>query len=182
MTKDNSKVNVPGLRAFYTSDLPAKIIFDHLAKFVKNMGTTKVDQLLWRLGSEEDAPNRWQVVQFFRKLEELGCGRFIVGRWNKKTRFEWSSGLVDVSHAAQGQDIRIGPAPEGEAEVEEAEGAAADVAPASGNVVEHPYLLRRGQYVRLQLPVDLTPAEAKRLADFIQTLPLPAESDGPTAA
>ncbi|HXX24419.1 MAG TPA: hypothetical protein VEO19_14835 [Terriglobia bacterium] len=180
MTKDNSKVNVPGLRAFYTSDPQAKVIFDHLAKFVKNMGSTKVDQLLWRLSSEDNPPNRWYVIRFFRKLEELGCGRLVVGRWNNKTRFEWSSGLVDVSHAAQGQDIKIGPAPQADAEVE-VETAAGD-APTDDNVVEHPYLLRKGQYVRLQLPVDLTPAEAKRLADFIQTLPLPAESDGPTAA
>lgn len=171
MTKDNSKVNIGGLRAFYTFDPAARVIFDHLGKFVKNMSETKVDQLTWRLSSESDPPNRWTVLKFFRKLEELGCGRVIEGRWGHKTRFEWSANLVDVAKAAMGQNITIGSAP-GEIEVEEAAGdSEAQAQTDDDNLVEHPYMLRRDLPVRFKLPVDLTAAEAARLARFIQTLP-----------
>jgi hypothetical protein len=146
------------------------VIFDHLARFVRNMGTTKVDQLTWRLSSEPDPPNRWQVLKFFRKLEELCCGRVIEGRWGKKTRFEWSANLVDVARAAQGQDVQIGSA-SNEIEVEEAAGEQHQEETKDENLVEHPYLLRKDLHVRLELPADLTAAEAARLARFIQTLP-----------
>lgn len=170
MTKDNTKADLAGLKAFYTLDPAAKVVFDHLAKFVRNMGTTKVDQLTWRLSSEPDPPNRWEVLKFFRKLEELRCGRVIEGRWGKKTRFEWSANLVDVARAAQGQDVQIGSASY-EIEVEEAAGEQPREEPEGKNLVEHPYLLRKDLHVRLELPADLTSAEASRLAKFIQTLP-----------
>ena len=170
MTKDNSKVNIGGLRAFYAFDPVAKAIFEHLAKFVRNMGETKIDQLTLRLGSEADPPNRWVVLKFFRKLEELGCGRVIEGRWGNKTRFEWSSNLVDVAKAAMGQDVSIGSAPT-EIEVEEAAGDQSEEQADDENFVEHPYMLRKGMPVSFKLPADLTMAEAARLARFIQTLP-----------
>ena len=170
MANEDSKVNLEGLRAYYTLDPVAKVIFDHLAKFVRNMHETKLDQLTSRLSSESDPPGRWGVLQFLRKLEELGCGRVIVGRWGQKTRFEWSSNLIDVAKAAMGQNISIG-SESTEIEVEEAAGDQLPGQPDDESFVEHPYMLRRGMPVSFKLPTDLTASEADRLAKFIQTLP-----------
>lgn len=169
MSGDSNKVNLAGLRAYYSVDPIAKVTLGHLAKFVRNMSETKVDQLTGRLSSEPDPPNRWAVLQFFRKLEELGCGRVIEGRWGNKTRFRWSSNLVDVAKAAMGQNVSIGSAP---AEVEVAEAAGDQEEEVNeDNVIEHPYMLRKGMAVSFRLPADLTTAEAARLAKFIETLP-----------
>jgi len=174
MTKDNSKVNISGLRSFYLLDPVAKLILDHFSKFVNNMGTTKIDQLLWRLSNEQNPPSRGEVIKFFQKLGELGCGHLVWGRRGGKTRFVWGSNLTDVSKAAAGQDIKIGDAPT-PAEVEEAEEEAANGALGAlqedNDLVEHPFRLRKDLAVRLRLPADLTKAEATRLAAFIQTLP-----------
>jgi hypothetical protein len=173
----DTKVDLAGVRAYYKVDPVAKLVFDQLGTFVKNMGTTKVDQLTWRLSSEQSAPDRWQIIKFFRKLEQLGCGWLIEGRRGKKTRFEWSAGLVDVSHAAMGQDVKIGPAPVlQDGDGEDTVGNAHQV-----SLAEHPYLLRKDLQVRLRLPEDLTQTEAGRLAAFIQTLPLGVAETAPTA-
>jgi hypothetical protein len=176
MTKDNSKVDISGLRSFYLFDPAAKLLLDHFSKFVNNMGTTKIDQLLWRLSNEPNPPSRGTVIKFFQKLEELGCGHLVWGRKGKKTRFVWGSNLTDVSKAAAGQDIKIGIALT-PAEVEEAEEAAANVESKvhDDTLVEHPFRLRKDLDVRLRLPADLTKAEAARLAAFIQTLPFEEE-------
>lgn len=172
MTKNGSKVDMDGLRAYCALEPDAKVIFGHLSKFVKNMSETKIDQLTWRLSSETTPPSRWTVLKFFRKLQELGCGRVIEGRRGHKTRFEWSSNLVDVAKAAMGQNISIGSAP---IEVEEAAGDQQREDADAGDFMEHPYMLRKGMPVSFKLPADLTTAEAARLAKFIETLPFEQE-------
>lgn len=163
-------LNIPdakGLREFYDADLKAKMIFDHLAKFVNNMSTTKVDQLDWRLNeSEKNPPARWEIIKFFRKLEELKCGKLIEGRRGKKTRFDWLANLTDVAKAAAGQNVKIGATPfAAGAELAFAE------EPEANGLVDHPFKLRKDLDVRLRLPMDLTKAEAVRLAAFVQSLP-----------
>jgi len=165
MTNNISNVDLAELRSFYLFSPEAKIIFDHFSTFGKNMGTSNIDQLLYRLSSEQNPPSRGAVIQFFRKLQELGCGRFVQGRRGKKTRFVWGVKLTDVSHVAAGQNIKIGAVPAA-TEVEEIAGGEP-----VNDFVEHPFRLRKDMNVRLSLPSDLTAAEASRLAAFIQTLP-----------
>jgi hypothetical protein len=176
MTKDNSNVNIHGLKSLYLVDPVAKLVLDHFSKFANNMGSTKIDQLLWTLSNEQNPPTRWEVIKFFQKLQELGCGSLIVGRRGKKTRFTWSSNLTDVSKAAAGEDIKIGAVPTA-AEAEQAEDEAANGELESGgdDLVDHSFRLRRDLNVRLRLPASLTNAEAARLAAFIQTLPFDEE-------
>ena len=175
---DSVNIDVPGLRSFYAADHVAKIVLDHLARFVNNMSTTKVDQLTWRLSSERNPPDRWQVIKFFRKLEELRCGWLVEGRKGHKTRFQWSAGLVEIARTATGQNVSIGPAPL----IKDSEIAEGPETDGDSELIEHPYLLRRDLHVRLKLPADLTRNEANRLAAFIQTLPFEPKADSVTLA
>ncbi len=167
MANNTNKADIVGLKRFYKDDKIAKIIFDHLAKFVNNMSTTNLDQLLWRLSdAEKNPPSRSEAIRFFRRLEQLECGRLVEGRRGKRTRFVWDSNLTDVAHAAAGQDVKIGDAPmPGNTE------AAPDSESQNEGLLEHPYRLRKNLDLRLRLPSDLTKAEAARLAAFVQTLP-----------
>jgi hypothetical protein len=164
-------LNIPdrnAIRSFNSSDSNAKIIFDHLAKFQNNMGETKVDQLAWRLSeSLQNPPSRWDIIKFFRKLEVLHCGKLVEGRKGKKTRFVWGSNLTDVAKVAAGQNVKIGVTPPGTGA--ELGGAAEE--PGANGLVDHPFKLRKDLDICLQLPVDLTKAEATRLATFVQSLP-----------
>jgi hypothetical protein len=148
-------------------------------------GTTEVGDAAYALGVE-----RWQVVQFFKRLGDTGCGRFIVGRKGHASRFEWWYESVSVAAAALGQRVDLAPlgeeeetddeeeASEKETVIEDAEDAedvvsdeAVDASAPSEKVVDHSYVLRANFTVRLRLPVTLKKGEAERLAAFIRTLP-----------
>ncbi len=170
MTKNNGNINGADLRSFYLFDTDAKVIFDHLSKYKNDMSTSSIDNLMFKLSSEQSPPSRWTVIKFFKKLEELGCGRFIPGRRGRKTRFEWVAKLTDVNKAAQGQNVNIGAASPPTEVAGPTQGG-----PPDEHLVEHPFRLRKDLDVRLSLPTDLTKAEAARLAAFIQTLPFEEE-------
>jgi hypothetical protein len=162
-------VNQSELRAFYNSDALAKVILSHFARFENNMSTTTVDALLSRLSTEPIPISRAEVIKFFQRLEELGCGKFISGRKGHRSRFTWAVRLTDVARAAAaaGQSVNIAAAPPADpaAELEEVEEAE------QNNLLEHRFHLRKDLDVHFDLPGDLTAAEATRLSAFIQTLP-----------
>ena len=105
-------------------------------------------------------------LRFFRKVEQLECGRLVEGRRGKRTRFVWDSNLTDVAHAAAGQDVKIGDAPC--RVMEAAPDSESQRMKACWSIR---YRLRQNLDLRLRLRLDLTKAEAARLAAFVQTLP-----------
>lgn len=63
-------------------------------------------------------------------------------------------------------------------ELKEATENLAEVAAALGTPEhEHTFRLRHDLEIKLQLPTDLTPAEADRIAAFVKTLPIPDEDE-----
>jgi len=162
MTKNTDSVNRKGLQSFYNENPSAKAMLDHLASRERNRSATTVDRLLSSLIGDGNQLSRGDVVRVLQRLEELGCGRFISGRWGHPSRFQWSVGLVDVGRAAAGEAVNIEAAPANEA----------DEPP--DDLLEHHFRLRKDLDVPLKLPADLNPAEAARLAAFIQTLPFEA--------
>jgi len=105
---------------------------------------------------------RAYLVLSIKELARLGFGKFIVGRRTQKSRMIWEVDLCDVGICAQGglvdfETNRVGE-PEG--------------SPSSTpEDITHVFHLRPDLRISLKLPSNLTSLEAKRLADFILSLP-----------
>lgn len=160
MAKTTQSPMLAQLREVYSSGVSAKAMLDDFASRTRNQRVTKVDQVFNRLRGAN--VQRREVIALFRKLEELGHGKFIEGRKGHFSRFVWSSSPIDVGKAAQGDETPISPV---SIEVE-----------ADNNLVEmreYAYPLRSGTDATVIVPVDLTEREADRLSAFLKTLAVP---------
>jgi len=117
--------------------------------------------ILW---SEGHDVSRGQVIDAFRRLEDLAAGQFVAGRRGWPSRFVWSVGMVSVGKTAAGEAEEIEQLPEEQVEEE-----------TGRELLAHTFHLRTDLQVTFELPPDLTPNEADRLASFIKTLPIETE-------
>lgn len=172
-------LNTKALKALYSSDPTAKIILNEFGSRSKNQTVTKLDRLLVNLSDHNQHVSRTDAINVLRKLDELGCGRFLTGRKGHPTRFEWHYELVSVAKAATGevqQVEEIQPAPQNNnGDEEELKVVEEDL---REGAIAHTYQLRADWQVTVALPSDLTAREAARLSEFIKTLPF----DGPEGA
>lgn len=157
-------VNIEGLRSLYKSNAIATSFLDHAAQRERDRGETSVERAQTILRDEGTEASRGDVVALYQQLERLGCGKFIVGRWNKHSRFSWSVSIVSVGKAAAGEQQFVAEIPETPPESEE-----------HSESLSHTYHLRPETSITIELPVDLTAQEAERLASFIKTLPMDQE-------
>lgn len=153
-------VDAEGLRDLYGQSETARAVLDHAAGRTRNWRKMSVERIVQILMHEGHAVSRRDIIEVFKRLEELGCGRFVAGRRGHRSRLEWSVGLVSVGRLASGEAEEIESIDEADA-VEEG-----DV-----ELIEHSYQLRPDLRVSLELPSDLSAGEADRLARHIQTLP-----------
>lgn len=131
------------LKDLYKTDRAARALFD-LWKTKSNLVLeSRLDRLVGHLGAIPQA----EVVAALRKLAQLSCGQFIVGRKGHPSRFLWAVDRVAVAKAATGTAMPV-------------------------EMVEHRFRLRPNEYIAFNLPIDLTPSEAARIADFVRTLPI----------
>ncbi len=165
MVIETAKVDIERLRELYSNDGTARSILDHFAARERNWMTSTVDRILENVLNSGGELSRGDVIRAFKALEECGCGSFKVGRKGWPSRFEWTAPMVSVGQAASGETERIEEATEEELEEEEPAG-----------LLKHTYRLRADLTVILELPRDLRPTEAKRLAEFIGTLPFETEA------
>jgi hypothetical protein len=156
----SDELNIEGLKQLYRSNKSARAFLDHCAKRNRNQAETKVDRILGLLQGEGHDLSRGDIIEVFRKLEELKCGTFVTGRKGWPSRFVWSVGMINVGRVAAGEPPQV-------EEVETEEGSEA--------MLVHSFHLRPETKVEFNLPADLTENEAERLAGFIKTLPI--ESD-----
>ncbi len=154
------RVDIRRLRKLYGSDPAARIILDHLASRDRSWRTTSVDQLLSTLRAVEEDVSRGEAIGVFKELEECGCGQFKAGRKGWPSRFEWTVQMVGVGQAAAGETEQIEEVTEADLAEEESRAS-----------LRHTYRLRPDVAISLDLPKDLTPGEAERLAQYIRTLP-----------
>lgn len=153
--------SLKALRKLYSESPTAKALLDHLAKRERNWSVSPVDRLLALISGDDGAVSRAEVIEVLKTFDELGLGTFVVGRRGKASRFEWKVSMVSVGqYAAQRRD-------DIEPVAEDATGDEGDV-----QMLRHSYQLRLELSVSMDLPADLTPTEADRLAKFILTLPL----------
>lgn len=159
VTQDKENSDNKALRALYEEDDYAKAVLDDFAGRTNNQRVTEVEQLMRRLRNTE-LP-KWAAIKLFRRLDELGYGRFIVGRKGSPSRFKWSAKLAEVGRAAQGQNLAITSVPEQD--------------PAEPDMVSHQFALRPGMTISFDLPADFTDREAERLSQFLRALPFATE-------
>jgi hypothetical protein len=159
-------VNVGGLRDLYKSNAIGSTFLDRAAQRDWDCGETTVERAQTMLRDHGTEASRGDIVDLYQQLEQLGCGKFIVGRKHKHSRFAWNVSISSVGKAAAGENEVIVPVLETAEEVE-----------SETDMLQHTYHLRRGTNISFQLPADLSVQEAERLASFIKTLPLNPDED-----
>lgn len=148
--------NVVKLKKVYKTNESIRRICDDLAAREKVYREWPVERMCQRTGL-----SRADVIDAFRIFENLGFGRFLVGRRGQQSRFYAEVSMVSVGKAATGETTEVAAD-----EIEEG-----DEESAEGGSIKHTFRLRPGQSVEFTLPANLTTAEAARLADFIKALP-----------
>ena len=154
------------LQRLFSSDACARAFLTHSAQRGRNQTTTSVDRALTNLQNAGHEYNRSQLLDVFRELESCGCGDFVVGRRGWRSRFDWSSSVIDVGRAAGGATIEIQPLDSSNTETTED----------ATDWLTHTFHLRPGVEITIELPMDFTPDEAGRVSSFVQTLPFDREA------
>ncbi len=155
------------LRGLYMSDDCAKRFFDWAATFTNAKGHTKIEQLE-NLGME-----RGEAVNLAKKLQVMGCGRFVIGRRQSPSRMEWRFSLRSLGVAAQGQADQLEPINGVEVGCisDGANSGTASPEYEETLITKHIFRLRPNLGVEILLPQNFSKKEAERLAAFIETLP-----------
>lgn len=82
------------LNVAYESEAEFRLLADWALRRRKNAWVTSLDVFERELGI-----NRMRSVKLARRLQSLGCARYIEGRRLRKSRVEWSGGLWSVVDA-----------------------------------------------------------------------------------
>jgi hypothetical protein len=159
----DGNIDLKALRNLYQSDKVARAFLDYAARRQRNAVETPVDRVRMNLRHEGCAASRKDTIELFRKLADIGCGEFVVGRRGRESRFLWSVGLVSVGRAASGESEEIERITEDDSSDDE-----------TSDTLTHRFHLRPDNTVEFDLPTNLTESEANRLADYIRTLPFRA--------
>lgn len=107
-------LEVSELARLYSSDSTVRALCDHMAARDNNQRETKLERLLQRIDREGYSSDRSQVIAALRRLEAVGCGRYVEGRRGWPSRFVWSipsrtvSGFARADAAAlDGEGLRL---------------------------------------------------------------------------
>ena len=166
---DESKVESASIRHLYNGNPVAKIILDYFAKRQRITKATSVAGIITdlpRYGCQQKF-SLDKIVEVLEKLAAYGCGRLIEDNIDaRNTRLVWNEtiSMADIGKVASEKDPTRG--------VPKSQNGHNREIPAGSKVVPHTYRLRPDYPpIRIELPEDFTRTEAKRLADFIMTLP-----------
>lgn len=152
--------HITDIKHLYKSNPTVKRFLDWCADRQHARKATTVDRAVQVL----QIP-RPDVVALFRALGETGVGEFLVGRGGAQSRFVWSYAMASVGQVAKGTGAPLDP-------ISGNEGPDADEDDEiDGNVISHRYQVRGDHCLEFKLPANLSKAEAKRIADFVLTLP-----------
>lgn len=122
---------------------------------------TTTDQALEVSGLQ--GHQRVKITEIFKKLEEIGCGRFVPGRRTHPSRFVWEVKPLAVAQALkEGQETTMEPTELPSTEAQTAEQAAS-------RIITYKFPMR-GDFLEVRLPFNLKRNEAERLAQFIESL------------
>lgn len=119
---------------------------------------------------EKFGATRQAAVKFLKALAAAGCGQFLAGRRQKRSRLAWEVKAKDAACAFLSYWSNAGATAEG---LSDSRGQAIEAL--RSDFHKHRFLLRPGMEVSFDLPLDLTVEESVRLADFIRALPFRAD-------
>lgn len=160
-----SEFQPAALRRLYASDAAAHAALDHFASRQQDRSEMTVDRTWELLAAEGHALTRADIINAFRSLEEIGAGKFVIGRKGHPSRFVRSVSLIELGRIAKGEETTSLPV---EAVTTPAQ---PPIPSAKSDVISHRYVLRPDFTVTIQLPADLTQPEASRLSEYVKTLP-----------
>ncbi|PTX98170.1 hypothetical protein DB345_04855 [Spartobacteria bacterium LR76] len=158
------------LKSLYGESPVNNLFFNIIARRKNKASITKVDRILGLMLNEDENVNRGEIVRLMQELDALGFGRFVPGRHSKPSRMEWSVDVRELAKAAMGESETVSEVQPGELDDDHEEDTDCDV-------LEHKFYLRSDCLVSIKLPVDLTAAEADRLAGFLKSLPIESGKD-----
>jgi hypothetical protein len=106
-TLHSANVDINALRTIYRSNSKARFIFESLASRHNKRTITTVGSLFSVLSLAGYDISHTDIVEFFKQLENLNCGKYISGyirgKVNEHTRFLWDVRLVKVGKVATDQ-------------------------------------------------------------------------------
>jgi hypothetical protein len=157
-----SRRAIKKIQGYYTDpdNTVARSLFDWAAKQGGSKQST-VSEVVSGAGV-----SRSDVILAMKELDELRFGKFTVGRRQKESRMNWDVDLGELGKIAQGladdfEDPVLSQGPP----------RAPDVSGAGFDEILHVFHLRPEVRISLKLPSNLTSGEARRLADFVLSLP-----------
>jgi hypothetical protein len=159
-------MNAPKLASAYSQNKAVKAICEHMAARERNQNETKLERVLRLLTLEGSDFKKTEVIAAFRQLEDAECGRYVEGRRGWSSRFVWEVKSLLVADAAKGKSSSI----------QDASSDPRSPDSSDDDLIEHVFVLRPDLPVTLDLPEDLTAAEAERLAAFVKALPFGSDS------
>ncbi len=145
---------IKSLRELYASDKVSAKVLEWLSDKQRSSRETKV-----RVAGERTDSAYAEIVDVFKKFKAIGAGEFIVGRHGAETRIVWNHDPKSMGQVA------IGALEEFES-VDEL-----DDEDLNETLSKHVFNLRPHLEVSIELPSDLTEAEARRLTGWITALP-----------
>ena len=171
MAKNDIDQMISRLRTLYNSDdKDYSAFFDRIAQRGRRRWDSDVELIRLMLVNT----TRQDAIAVAKEMHEIGVATFVRGRRGAETRLEWRFRMDIVGQVARGDHDNLGEASEEREEGETAENAGGpdDSAsePAAGTLA-HSFRLRPNGTVTFHLPADLTETEARRLGDFIKSLP-----------
>lgn len=140
----------------YRNDDCARALFDWFHNRTNSARETKA-----RVASDRTGFEYGYIVELLKKLDDIGVGKYVVGRKGAETRIIWEFDVKSLAKIALGesQELQSVPtdAPQDDDDPEDE--------------IKHDFALRPDKTVMFRLPVNLTQREADRLASWIRSLP-----------
>jgi hypothetical protein len=159
------ELDIEALKALYNSDSVCQWFLEHVASRQRNQSETSVERALQILKGEGHEVSRQQIISVFKGLADCNCGQFVKGRRGWPSRFVWAVAMISVGRAATGEQEEVEQFPE---ETTEPEG--------ERHWLTHHFHLRPDVTLQVDLPADLTPKEAQRIARFVEALPFDGDT------
>lgn len=168
-------MDINRLRQSYAVNAELAAICDELGNRTNNQRVTKLKPYLALLNRDRaEAIKQWKLIAAFRELETCGCGEYIEGRHGHPSRFVWNAeyGSHAICKAVFGEPLQSSSETTEEDYESTEDNTDGDASTDDESRLDHYFNLRADYQLEITLPVDLTVAEAERLAAFIKSLPL----------